>query len=531
MNLFNNQGSTTGGRNTQNSRRAGIQDTLLSFTQHRRPQFSASPHNPFIHHFGAATPADSRSATQFVASPARYPSTFDPWTTTPLSPLPNFNFNEVAGESSSRRPDFSLNSPQPFPGAIRQPTISPSGVTGQVLDQMDQSHDNRNEEEEEGSQSEASHHSSPSRVSTSARFLEIQDRLADALAALARNTVSAPAPVVTRSDPAPKVKARAPDTFDGSDPSKLDTFVTQCMMYIALRAAEFPSEDTQVTFMLSYLKGAAFDWFQTELMHYMQNFSTVAPPIWLSSSQTFLSELTRIFGPRDPIGDAISQLENLRYRDSGRAIRYTTDFNRHARRTGWNEAALYRRYYTGLPDRLKDDLARIGKNPSLVGLQEQIQILDQRYWERQNEISRDKKIKDSSGSSKQNTSDPTKGSTQKAVPSVSGSGPSSNSGSRSDKQNKDKGKGKQNAQSSTSDKPNPIADKLGSDGKLKEEERKRRIENDLCLFCGHKGHSVRDCRKAAASKNTKGRASNTQPATPAAAAPAGKDKKSEPVKE
>jgi len=394
MNLFNNQGSTTGGRNTQNSRRAGIQDTLLSFTQHRRPQFSASPHNPFTHHFGAATPADSRSATQFVASPARYPSTFDPWTTTPLSPLPNFNFNEVAGESSSRRPDFSLNSPQPFPGAIRQPTISPSGVTGQVLDQMDQSHDNRNEEEEEGSQSEASHHSSPSRVSTSARFLEIQDRLADALAALARNTVSAPAPVVTRSDPAPKVKARAPDTFDGSDPSKLDTFVTQCMMYIALRAAEFPSEDTQVTFMLSYLKGAAFDWFQTELMHYMQNFSTVAPPIWLSSSQTFLSELTRIFGPRDPIGDAISQLENLRYRDSGRAIRYTTDFNRHARRTGWNEAALYRRYYTGLPDRLKDDLARIGKNPSLVGLQEQIQILDQRYWERQNEISRDKKIKD-----------------------------------------------------------------------------------------------------------------------------------------
>jgi len=93
---------------------------------------------------------------------------------------------------------------------------------------------------------------------TSAQFLEIQDHLADALAALTRNTVYAPAPIpiVIHSDPAPKVKARALNTFDSSDPRKLDTFVTQCIIYITLQAAEFPLEDTQVTFMLSYLKGS-----------------------------------------------------------------------------------------------------------------------------------------------------------------------------------------------------------------------------------------------------------------------------------
>jgi hypothetical protein len=88
----------------------------------------------------------------------------------------------------------------------------------------------------------------------------------------------------------------------------------------------------------------------------------------------------------------MNSLENLRYRDSGKATRYTIDFNRHARKTGWNEQALLRQFYKGLPDRLKDEIARLGKPSGLKALQDMVvATLDQRYWERQTEINQDKK--------------------------------------------------------------------------------------------------------------------------------------------
>ena len=41
--------------------------------------------------------------------------------------------------------------------------------------------------------------------------------------------------------------------------------------------------------------------------------------------------------------------------------------------------------------------------------------------------------------------------------------------------------------------------------KLTPEERQRRKEKGLCMFCGAKGHLAKDCRKAAASASAKGR--------------------------
>jgi hypothetical protein len=52
-----------------------------------------------------------------------------------------------------------------------------------------------------------------------------------------------------------------PDTFDGSDPQKLNAFVLQCSLYIALRGSDFLEEAAKVSFMLSYLKGALLNWF------------------------------------------------------------------------------------------------------------------------------------------------------------------------------------------------------------------------------------------------------------------------------
>ena len=95
-------------------------------------------------------------------------------------------------------------------------------------------------------------------------------------------------------------------------------------MYISLRGHDFLDESYQVAFMLSHLKGSALDWFQSAVSH---GLSSITPVAWLSSCTLFLEELHHLFGPCDPTNDAIICLENLRYKDSGRAVKYTLDFN------------------------------------------------------------------------------------------------------------------------------------------------------------------------------------------------------------
>ena len=54
----------------------------------------------------------------------------------------------------------------------------------------------------------------------------------------------------------------------------------------------------------------------------------------------------------------------------------------------------------------------------------------------------------------------------------------------------------------------PLADKLGKDGKLTQQERQRRLDNNLCIFCGCTGHMAKECPKStSAASKAKARAS------------------------
>jgi len=127
------------------------------------------------------------------------------------------------------------------------------------------------------------------------------------------------------SKPKNQVKPRIPDTFDGSDPGKLETFIFQCSMYLAIHASDFSDDEARVTFALSYLKGSPQDWFQSEISHVASAGGRL--PEWFTDYTVFQQERKRLFGLRDPITDAMTSLENLRYRDSGKATCYTIDFN------------------------------------------------------------------------------------------------------------------------------------------------------------------------------------------------------------
>ena len=48
--------------------------------------------------------------------------------------------------------------------------------------------------------------------------------------------------------------------------------------------------------------------------------------------------------------------------------------------------------------------------------------------------------------------------------------------------------------------PSDLASKLGADGRLTQQDRQRRMDQNLCLFCSKPGHMAKDCNKAAAAK-------------------------------
>jgi len=334
--------------------------------------------------------------------------------------------------------------------------------------------------------------------------------LAQALQLLAKKIGRMPS-----QKPKTLIKPRVPDTFDGSDPNKLEVFLFQCQMYLAVRSDDFPDDESKVTFVLSYLKGSPQDWFQLELNHAMTSWQL---PDWFTTYWTFIDELQRLFGPRDPITNAMNSLESLKLKDSGKDTKYTIDFNCYARKTGWNEQALARQFYKNLLDQLKDEITCIGKPTALKILQDLVATLDQRYWERQSEINRDKKASTSSSNSTP---------ANKSTASDNRSGNQQSGGSKQDNWQQQRNKDQQKPTASTSatpkNKPNPIANLLGPDRKLTPEERKCRLDNKLCLHCGKLGHMVLDCPQCSKPK-IKARAATVSTPAAAPAAPLGSGK-------
>jgi len=159
----------------------------------------------------------------------------------------------------------------------------------------------------------------------------------------------------TNDSSSSRAKVREPDTFDGTDPKKLRTFLVQCELCFQDRAKAFRLDRAKVTFAQSYLKGMTLEWFEPDLLH---SSNPADRPLWMDSWVHFVAELQSTFGPHDPIADAEHQLEHLRMKDAHRVTRYIVDFNRLASQVqDYRDGALRRLFYSSLPDRLKDEIA------------------------------------------------------------------------------------------------------------------------------------------------------------------------------
>src|SRR5271169_4310762 len=245
-------------------------------------------------------------------------------------------------------------------------------------------------------------------------------------------------------------KVKEPDTFDGSEPKKLSNFILLCKLYFRNNPA-YTDDSSKVTFALTHLRGTALDYFEPLL-------SAEDPAPWEEDWPEFVRMLRTQFGPIDPTADAEDNIDNLKMKDNQRILKYNVEFNRLAVQTGWDDSVLRHRYYSGLAERIKDVMGQVGKPSTLEEMRTVAHSIDARHWERAHEKSR-------SNPDKTNTS-------------------SNNNGNKNEK-----------PKSSA----NPLTDKLGKDGKLTPQERQRRFDNNLCMFCGGLGHTANACPKSSSS--------------------------------
>src|ERR1700676_2162779 len=308
---------------------------------------------------------------------------------------------------------------------------------------------------------------------------DVQNNLADAIAALARN-------VRHRGDGS-RSKVREPDPFDGTDPTKLRTFLVQLQLSFNDPPRAFNGDRTKVNFAISYLKDIALAHFENSLLEP----DVFHPPAWEDDYDDFVSELKIYFGSPDVVGEAKSKLENLSMKSTQCIAKYLVKFNRHATITGWDNRALRHQFYHGLPACIKDEVSRVGKPATLPKLRALAQSIDGRYWEREEETRRE-----CGGQSSEKKTDKLQ------------SQPSSSNQSNQNKHQKkpftsrDSGSSSQNSEKKKSD----LDDKIGKDGKLTVAERARRFANNLCLFCGGVGHTAKECPKSSSSASkAKGR--------------------------
>jgi hypothetical protein len=171
-------------------------------------------------------------------------------------------------------------------------------------------------------------------------------------------------------------KVKDPDSFDGSNPQKLRKFPVACNLVFLDHPDSFWRDEKKVRYTISYLKGAALDWFEPIIMGELEEV-----PDWLHNYPAFVQELMDHFGPYDFRGDAETSLSNLTMKDSHRIICYTVEFNKLAARTDWmNEPALQDQFFRGLPLRLCTDILRGGKPTSLSKMRLKAQKYNQAYW-------------------------------------------------------------------------------------------------------------------------------------------------------
>ena len=176
---------------------------------------------------------------------------------------------------------------------------------------------------------------------------------------------------------APKcAKAKEPDTFDGSDPRKLNNFILLCNLYFHINPS-YEDDTTKVTFALSYLRGLALEYFEPSIL------DSDETPDWIDNWSVFVHILHTQFGPIDSMANVEDSIDNLKMQENQHIVKYNVEFTRLAIHTCRDESILHHRYYSRLVEHIKDIMGQQGKPQTLNKMKYMAHSIDTHYWEQQ----------------------------------------------------------------------------------------------------------------------------------------------------
>lgn len=156
------------------------------------------------------------------------------------------------------------------------------------------------------------------------------------------------------------LRVKLPDTFNGTR-SDLENFLLQMELYMHFNDDKFPENRSYSLWATSYLRGEAGRWIEPFLRDYFEheesNGSMLTTQTIIGTFNGFKREIRRMFGDVDERKTAETKLYSLRQNNS--VVAYSTEFQKHANKTGWDMHALLSHYVRGLKEHVRIELARI----------------------------------------------------------------------------------------------------------------------------------------------------------------------------
>lgn len=263
-------------------------------------------------------------------------------------------------------------------------------------------------------------------------------------------TMLSPPPADTNNHTGGKQRLPDPAPFKGrSDDIRM--FLRKVDNVLIGEFNSFPTDSSKVSYLASLLEGDAYLWYSNELEANESNaplgvVTQITPP----SYEEIKSRMFSAF--RDSNEEAVAErkLANLR-QDRGSAQNYSIKFRQLAYRTAWNEATRINVFRQGLSPGLQDKLSTLDDPASLDSFIQQAITVDNRMFK--NRVGPTNRF-------------------------LNPTNPSSLAPPRS--------VGIKTAAPSNT---NPTTRR----GPLDPEERKRRLDHNLCLYAGCEGHTADNC--------------------------------------
>lgn len=181
-------------------------------------------------------------------------------------------------------------------------------------------------------------------------------------------------------------QARAP-TFDGT-PGTLRGFLTQMRLHLKGDPRKYSNIEIWVRTAAGQLKGDALAWFEPITRDYVNNDEGKRKPqtdTIFKSYIAFENYLKEGFGEADEGREAEAKLNRLQQK--GPASAYAATFRQLAAKTDFTDSDLMARFYHGLKDEVKDDLAKEDRPKNLSKYVEMAVRIDNRLYERRMEKS------------------------------------------------------------------------------------------------------------------------------------------------